>query len=148
MINMGFKGTFDVVCNYVDKKDGYMNWKEIKTLHNEGHDIGSHSMSHVRLTELSKESIEYEVGKSKKCLNDYGIKPSSFEYPFSTGSDDKTIVEIVAKHYEFATRGNDPLMFLTCDGMKQYGQKDCRTYTDNGTPTYANKYSIRNWPIK
>ena len=141
----GFKGTFDVVCNYVGNKDGNMNWKEIKRLHNEGHDIGSHGMSHVRLTNLSKDSVEYEVGESKKCLEDYGIKPSSFEYPFSTGSEDKKIVEIVARHYEFATRGNDPLMFLTCDGLVQYGQKDCKTYTDNGTPTYANKYSIRNW---
>ena len=141
----GFKATFDVVCNYVGKKDGYMNWKDIETLHDEGHDIGSHSMSHARLTDLSKKSIEYEVGKSKECLEDYGIKPTSFEYPFSTGSDNKTIVDIVAKYYELATRGNDPLMFLRCDGMKQYGQKDCKTYTDNGTPTYANKYSIRNW---
>jgi peptidoglycan/xylan/chitin deacetylase (PgdA/CDA1 family) len=141
----GFKATFDVICNYVDKKEGYMNWTDIKTLRDEGHDIGSHSMSHVRLTDLSKKSIEYEVGKSKKCLEDYGIKPTSFEYPFSTGSDNKTIVDVVAKYYELATRGNDPLMFLRCDGMKQYGQKDCKTYTDNGTPTYANKYSIRNW---
>ncbi|MDW0198589.1 MAG: polysaccharide deacetylase family protein [Nitrososphaeraceae archaeon] len=141
----GFKGTFDVVCDNVGKKNGYMDWNEIKTLHDDGHEIGSHSMSHVRLTELSKASIEYEVGKSKKCLDDYGIDPKSFEYPFSTGSDDKAIVDIVAKHYDFATRGNDPLMFLRCDGMKQYGQKDCKTFTDNGTPTYANKYSIRNW---
>jgi peptidoglycan/xylan/chitin deacetylase (PgdA/CDA1 family) len=141
----GFKATFDVICNNVDKKDGYMNWKDIKTLHDEGHDIGSHSMSHVRLTDLSRKSIEYEIGKSKKCLEDYGIKPTSFEYPFSTGSDNKTIVNVVAKYYELATRGNDPLMFLRCDGLKQYGQKDCKTYTDNGTPTYANKYSIRNW---
>jgi peptidoglycan/xylan/chitin deacetylase (PgdA/CDA1 family) len=141
----GFKATFDVICNNVNKKDGYMNWKEIKTLSDEGHDIGSHSMSHVRLTDLSKKSIEFEVGKSKKCLEDYGIKPTSFEYPYSTGSDNKTIVDIVSKYYELATRGNDPLMFLRCDGMKQYGQKDCKTYTDNGTPTYANKYSIRNW---
>jgi peptidoglycan/xylan/chitin deacetylase (PgdA/CDA1 family) len=140
----GFKGTFDVVCKNVGKKNN-MNWNEIKTLHDEGHDIGSHSMSHVGLTNLSKESIEYEVGESKKCLEDYGITPSSFEYPFSTGSDDKTIVDIVAKHYEFATRGNDPLMFLRCDRLAQYGQRDCKTYTDNGTPTYANKYSIRNW---
>jgi peptidoglycan/xylan/chitin deacetylase (PgdA/CDA1 family) len=143
--NYGFKATFDVICNNVDEKDGYMDWKEIKMLYDEGHDIGSHSMSHVRLTDLSKKSLEYEVGKSKKCLDNYGIKPSSFEYPFSTGSDNKTIVDVVAKYYEFATRGNDPLMFLGCDGMKQYGQKDCKTYTDNGTPTYANKYSIRNW---
>jgi peptidoglycan/xylan/chitin deacetylase (PgdA/CDA1 family) len=141
----GFKATFDVICNNVNKKDGYMNWKEIKTLSDEGHDIGSHSMSHVRLTDLSKKSIEFEVGKSKKCLEDYGIKPTSFEYPYSTGSDNKTIVDIVSKYYELATRGNDPLMFLRCDGMKQYSQKNCKTYTDNGTPTYANKYSIRNW---
>jgi peptidoglycan/xylan/chitin deacetylase (PgdA/CDA1 family) len=140
-----FKGTFDVICNYVGKKEGYMNWKEIKTLNKEGHDIGSHSMNHVHLKQLSKKSIEYEVGNSKKCLNAHGIKATSFEYPFSEGSDDKTIVSIVAKYYDFATRGNDPLMFLRCDGMKKYGQKDCRTFTDNGVPTHANKYAIRNW---
>ena len=141
----GFKGTFDIVCNYVGAKNGYMDWDEIKELHDEGNDIGSHSMSHVRLTDLSKKSIEYEVGESKKCLDDYGITPTSFEYPFSTGSEDKNIVDIIAKHYEFATRGNDPLMFLKCDGMKQYGQDNCRTFSDKGTPTYTNKYSIRNW---
>ena len=27
----GFKGTFDVVCNYVGKKNGYMDWNEIKS---------------------------------------------------------------------------------------------------------------------
>ena len=75
----GFKGTFDVVCNYVDTKNGYMDWDEIKELHNEGHDIGSHSMTHIRLTDISKESIEYEVGESKKCLVDYGITPTSFD---------------------------------------------------------------------
>ncbi|HEY9399378.1 MAG TPA: polysaccharide deacetylase family protein [Nitrososphaeraceae archaeon] len=57
----GFKATFDVVCNYVGKSDDYMNWKEIKTSHKEGHDIGSHSMTHACLTELPKESIEYEI---------------------------------------------------------------------------------------
>src|SRR5688500_18355637 len=44
----GFKGTFDVVCNYVGTKNGYMDWDEIKELHNENHDIGSHSMTHAR----------------------------------------------------------------------------------------------------
>ena len=141
----GFKGTFDVVCNNVGKKNGYMDWDDIKKLHEEGHEIGSHSMSHARLTELPKESIEHEVGESKKCLDDNGIEPTSFEYPFSTGSEDRTIVDIVSRYYEFATRGNDPLMFLKCDGLEQYGQNDCKTFTDNGTPTYANKYSIRNW---
>jgi hypothetical protein len=29
--------------------------------------------------------------------------------------------------------------------MKQYDQDNCKTFSDNGTPTYSNKYSIRNW---
>jgi hypothetical protein len=37
-------------------------------------------------------------------------------------------------------------MFLHCDGYtKDSSQKDCRTYFDNGTLTFANRYSIREW---
>jgi len=32
----GFKATFDVICNNVGKKDGYMDWAEIKKLHDGG----------------------------------------------------------------------------------------------------------------
>jgi hypothetical protein len=38
------------------------------------------------------------------------------------------------------------LMYLKCDGWKRYSsQTDCRTFFDNGTLTYANRYSIREW---
>lgn len=38
----------------------------------------------------------------------------------------------------------DPLTYLKCDGWKYISnQTDCRTYFDNGTLTYANRYSIR-----
>ena len=37
-------------------------------------------------------------------------------------------------------------MFLHCDGYtKHSSQTDCRTYFDNGTLTFANRYSIREW---
>lgn len=37
-------------------------------------------------------------------------------------------------------------MFLHCNGWKRYSsQTDCRTYFDNGTLTYANRYSLREW---
>jgi peptidoglycan/xylan/chitin deacetylase (PgdA/CDA1 family) len=49
----GFKGTFYVVCNYAQKIDtDRMNWTEIKELHQQGHDIGSHTMNHADLTQL------------------------------------------------------------------------------------------------
>ena len=43
-------------------------------------------------------------------------------------------------------RGNAAVMSLHCDGYtKHSSQTDCRTYFDNGTLTFANRYSIREW---
>jgi peptidoglycan/xylan/chitin deacetylase (PgdA/CDA1 family) len=142
----GFKATFYVVCNYIGKKDGYMDWNEIKTLQKEGHDIGSHSMNHVRLEKLSKKNVEYEVGQSKRCLQDHGINAKSFAYPFDSGTDDKTVINIVAKYYEIGRTASDALAFLRCDNPKiQPTQTDCRTYTDKDGLTYANRYTVRAW---
>jgi peptidoglycan/xylan/chitin deacetylase (PgdA/CDA1 family) len=38
----GFKATHYIVCNYIEKKSGFMNWREVTQLYEEGHDIGSH----------------------------------------------------------------------------------------------------------
>src|SRR5206468_12387676 len=57
----GFKATFYVVCNYLDNKNGYMNWTELETLYKEGHDIGSHTMNHANLSDSSKKSLEYQI---------------------------------------------------------------------------------------
>jgi peptidoglycan/xylan/chitin deacetylase (PgdA/CDA1 family) len=41
----GFKGSFFIVCNWIESEEGYkmkesrMTWKEIESLHREGHDI-------------------------------------------------------------------------------------------------------------
>ncbi|HYT44604.1 MAG TPA: hypothetical protein VEP90_19900, partial [Methylomirabilota bacterium] len=52
----------------------------------------------------------------------------------------------IAKYYDFAINGFSNLMYLKCDGWKRYSsQTDCRTYFDNGTLTYANRYSVREW---
>ena len=142
----GFKATFYVVCKYLDNKKGYMNWTELETLYKEGHDVGSHTMNHDNLSDSSKNSLEYQIGKSKDCLQEHGINATSFAYPFDKGWDNKTIVNIVSKYYELARAASSPLTFLHCDGWKdKSNQTDCRTYTKNGKLNYANKYSIRGW---
>src|SRR4249920_1707177 len=123
-----------------------MNWQEVETLHRDGHDIASHSMHHIHLAELPKKTIEFELSASKKCLQDHGINAKSFAYPFDSGSDDKTVINIVAKYYEIARTGNDALAFLRCDNPQiQPTQTDCRTYTDKNRLTYANRYTVRAW---
>ena len=64
----GFKATFYVVCKYLDNKKGYMNWTQLETLYKEGHDIGSHTMNHANLSDSSKKSLEFQIGRSKECL--------------------------------------------------------------------------------
>jgi peptidoglycan/xylan/chitin deacetylase (PgdA/CDA1 family) len=141
----GFKATFYVVCNYLENKPGYMDWNEVKQLYKEGNDIGSHSMSHAHLGNLSKKDVKFQVGQSKKCLEDHGIDVTSFAYPFNQGSDDKKVIKIVSKYYELARTADSPLTFLHCDGWKhQSNQKDCRTYNKKDL-TFANRYSIRGW---
>jgi peptidoglycan/xylan/chitin deacetylase (PgdA/CDA1 family) len=148
----GYKATFNIVCNYVGGGEGTvhpnvkMTWEDIIALHNEGHDIGSHTMSHDDLDSLSEKGIEYEVGGSKECLFDHGIIPTSFSYPTNTGAQNAAVVNTVAKYYDIARTANDPLMYLHCDGFKEESsQTDCRTFSDDGGLHFVNRYSIMGW---
>lgn len=142
----GFKATFYIVCNYIGNKPGYMNWSEVKELSAEGHDIESHTMNHAYLGTASKNSLDYQIGKSKLCLQQHGISVTSFAYPFDIGWDNQTVVNTVSKYYDLARTASSPVTFLHCDSWKgKSNQTDCSTYTKNGKLNYANRYSIRGW---
>ncbi len=148
----GYKATFYIICNYVGNGDGQdhpnarMSWEDITALYKEGYDIGSHSMSHANLDLLSEKGMEYEIGGSKQCLLDQGINTTSFAYPINTGAEDATVIDIVAKYYDIARTANDPLMYLHCNTLKdESSQTDCRTYSDDGTLNFVNRYSIIGW---
>lgn len=149
----GFKGSFFIVCNWIESKEGYkmkeprMTWEQIETLQREGHDIQAKSMNHERLTEVSSKELDYEVGKPKECLNEHGIDATIFGTPYGAGKDNTSVINTISKYYDFAITGFSDLMFLDCDGWKESSslamQPDCRTYYDNGTLTPVNRYSIR-----
>jgi peptidoglycan/xylan/chitin deacetylase (PgdA/CDA1 family) len=124
-----------------------MTWQDITQLYREGHDIESHSMTHKVLDKLSASALDYEVGQSKQCLHDHlGIYPTIFSPPHGKGSKNATVIDTIAKYYDLSIGGfvTGP-MFLHCDGWKQQAQQqtDCRTYSDNGTLNYANRYDIK-----
>ena len=120
----GFKATFYVVCNYAQKASienasDRMNWNEITELHKEAHDIGSNTMSHVRLHNIPVERMEYEIGVSRQCLLTHGINATSFAYPFGKGTTTKAVISTVANYYDIARTAGAPLMFLDCNGGKK-----------------------------
>ena len=165
----GFKASFFVICSFIDGKGYYelskgkeffrsvvdlepMRWNEIKILDDEGHDVQSHGMNHRYLSNLSLDDIENEIGGSKQCIEEQGLKPTFFQVPFNRGADNSTILNMISKHFDFALSGHSELMFLNCDGW-QHGfktrsykyQYDCNPFSADGTPTRTHKYAIREW---
>jgi peptidoglycan/xylan/chitin deacetylase (PgdA/CDA1 family) len=159
--NYGFKASFFVVCNWIsdsDEDNSHMTWQDIETLYNEGHNIGAKSLNHKDLTTLSASELDFEVGESKKCSDDHNIDARVFGTPYGKGWDNSTVIDTIAKYYDFAITGFSKLTYLNCDGWNEQEegeeeedgdgsntQTDCRTYSDDGTLTYANRYSIREW---
>ena len=123
----------------------WLTWQQITALKSDGMDIESHTMTHAHLTDLLAlpASLTYEIGFAKQCLANHGFNTPIFAYPLNLGSDNPTIVNLVAKDYSFARSGGVPRMFLNCKGYNSDPQTDCRTYLADGKLTFANRYDIR-----
>ncbi len=130
-----------------------MTWQEVEQLYKEGHVIGSKTMDYgtkamqnTDLNHLSAKDLEFEVSQSKQCLLNHGINTTFFAVPKNIANNNATVINAVSKNYSLAINGHSNLMYLHCDGWKQSSnQTDCRTYSKNGTLTFANRYSIGEW---
>jgi peptidoglycan/xylan/chitin deacetylase (PgdA/CDA1 family) len=89
----GFTATLFVVSGQVggystwDRELGepdrpLMSWDQIRQLHRDGFEIGSHTHSHRPLTELSDEAARWELERSRRTLADeLGATPQFLAYP-------------------------------------------------------------------
>ena len=136
-----FKATFYIICNSVDKENR-MNWNNIRTLEEEGHEIGSHSMNHKRLSTLSEEEERYEIIESKRCLQEKGFNVTSFSFPYNDGDNNKNILKIVADNYYIARTASEPLTLF------QYRSENVENDDDDDDDKYENQchyqYSTEN----
>jgi peptidoglycan/xylan/chitin deacetylase (PgdA/CDA1 family) len=75
-------------------EDRIMDWDQLTTLANQGHEIGSHGGTHEILPQLNDESLRREVQGSRQCLERHLDKPvRSFCYP--NGNADERVVRVV-----------------------------------------------------
>jgi hypothetical protein len=93
-----FKATFAVVPSYIENYPGYMSISQVMTLHNQGHDIASHSADHHNLAAQST-NINHQLLQSKQNLLSYGINAPIFVYPFGGGAGNPDIEQRVQQHY-------------------------------------------------
>jgi len=121
----GFKATFFEVCSWIDKNSERQSWQDVAALRQDGMDIESHTMTHTHLNSISSSRLYYELGFAKQCFANHGFDTTIFGYPDNLGSDNKTVVNVVAKYYNLARTGSDPLMFLHYNGFNKHPQTNC-----------------------
>jgi len=101
--HFGIKVTFFVIAGYIEKSfqtsSGtirLMERRQIQELHLLGHEIGAHTMSHVKLTQIPITKVCEEVQRSKQLLEDLiGYEVLSFAYP--KGAYNKQVKQEVAR---------------------------------------------------
>jgi peptidoglycan/xylan/chitin deacetylase (PgdA/CDA1 family) len=78
--------TFYVVSGFTNS-NGYMTDDQLRDLYNDGNEIGGHTLSHVKLTDVRGAELEREVCQDRSNLVAYGFEVNSFAYPFGHYDD-------------------------------------------------------------
>jgi peptidoglycan/xylan/chitin deacetylase (PgdA/CDA1 family) len=110
LVAAGHRATFFVTVEpCLAGHPGYMSLAQLREMVAAGMEIGSHTMTHARLTTLGPADLAREVGDSRRRLEDaLGVAVTSFCYPY--GNWNRTVIEAVrAAGYTLATstiRGN------------------------------------------
>ncbi len=86
--NAGYKSTQYIIADYLQNAPGYVTTQQALSMKNQGHEIGSHSLSHPDLTTLSISSLTNEIQNSKSKLVSLGLGPiNSFAFPYGAYND-------------------------------------------------------------
>ncbi len=76
---------------------GYMNWEDVAEVAKHGWEIGAHTHTHARLTELRDEEIVLEFETSDTEFLQHGYRPAVFATPY--GSYDDRVLSVVKRYY-------------------------------------------------
>jgi peptidoglycan/xylan/chitin deacetylase (PgdA/CDA1 family) len=78
----GFKAIIFVITDNIGKP-GYLTWQQMKAVQERAISIGSHTLSHVDLTQLAAEEASQEARRSKQWLETgLGTPTEFFAYPY------------------------------------------------------------------
>ena len=108
LAKLNFAATVFIVSGLVGKRNQWigdekypekylMGWREIEEMKENGVSIGSHTISHRRLSTLDCEDAKNEIESSKKFLEDrLGTAINHFAYPYGDFNDStvKMVIEV------------------------------------------------------
>lgn len=106
----GFGATFYVTegLGFLENKDHYTTWEEIREIHDMGFEIGNHTQHHRGVKGLSGEELKASVRFIDQRCVEHGIpKPTTFCYP-GFGHSAEAVAALDELGVQFARRGVRP----------------------------------------
>ena len=65
-----------------------LDWSEVETLRGSGWEIGSHTLSHKKLTDLTADRVDDELGRSREMLIERLGACATVAYPYGDANDE------------------------------------------------------------
>jgi peptidoglycan/xylan/chitin deacetylase (PgdA/CDA1 family) len=104
LTEFGARGCFFLITSMVGERDPekirefcatklalppveFMTWNDVELLRRHGHEIGSHSLSHARLSTLTQTQLEDEIGASEDVLRRTVGEARHFAWPYGSFAD-------------------------------------------------------------
>jgi peptidoglycan/xylan/chitin deacetylase (PgdA/CDA1 family) len=110
--------------------DGMMSWDELKQMHADGHEIGSHTQTHAILPLVSDEQLEVEIAGSRAHLKRrLGFEVDTFCYP--NGDCDERVAAAVQRagyrhavttRYGINNSASSHFLWKRCDMQGQHAR--------------------------
>ncbi|MFJ2031222.1 polysaccharide deacetylase family protein [Streptosporangium sp. NPDC087985] len=87
----GMRGTFYVNTETVGR-DLKLTRRQLAAIAKAGHEIGGHTLTHLRLTELTRSEQRVQICDDRRTLVAWGYRPTTLAYPFgAVDSDAKSV---------------------------------------------------------
>jgi peptidoglycan/xylan/chitin deacetylase (PgdA/CDA1 family) len=117
----GVRARFFAIAGWIGKRSDYMTWQHLRELVAAGHEVHSHSLSHVPLTRCSEEELTRELRHSRYELEqELGVAVDSISVPF--GRWDREVVEASARAGYRHVYTSDPTSPMPMAGIDVLGR--------------------------
>ncbi|MGC5012772.1 polysaccharide deacetylase family protein [Streptosporangium sp. DT93] len=120
----GMRGTFYVNTDTVGGEEK-LTRRGLAAIAKAGHEIGGHTLTHVRLTELARGEQEPQICDDRRKLVSWGYRPVTLAYPF--GAVDSDAMAVARRCGYDAARGVGGLREWscpTCPGAESFRPKN------------------------
>ena len=91
----GMHGTFYINSGNVGANSYYMNWSQVDGIAADGNEIGGHTLTHQKLTNLTADQQKHQICDDRTALQARGYTVTDFAYPYGAGGGNATTRQIV-----------------------------------------------------